>query len=129
MGFNQHWVPLIMFCVTMITYNVTHGGHSMGPITSGRGLRQGDPLSPYLFLICAEGLLLLLKHYERHHWLTGCRVARSAPMVSQILIADDSYVFCKANENEAQNVLRLLHSYELASGQQVNFAQSSVFFS
>uniref|UniRef100_A0A803QCK5 Reverse transcriptase domain-containing protein n=1 Tax=Cannabis sativa TaxID=3483 RepID=A0A803QCK5_CANSA len=129
MGFDQHWVHLIMFCVTTVSYNITHGGHSMGPITPSRGLRQGDPLSPYLFLICAKGLLLLLKHYERHHWLTGCRVARGAPMVSHMLFADDSYVFCKANENEAQNVLRLLHRYELASGQQVNFAKSSVFFS
>ncbi|XP_030479471.2 uncharacterized protein LOC115696725 [Cannabis sativa] len=90
---------------------------------------QGDPLSPFLFLICAEGLSYLLKYYERHHLLTGCRVARGAPMVSHMLFADDSYVYCKANEREAQNVIRLLHSYALASRQQVNFAKSSVFFS
>ncbi|KAM6568954.1 hypothetical protein CsatB_016939 [Cannabis sativa] len=129
MGFSSHWVQLIMFCVTTVTYNVTHGGHLMGPITPGRGLRQGDPLSPYLFLICAEGFSSLLKHYERQRWLTGCRVARGAPMVSHMLFADDSYVFCKANDFESQNVMRLLHSYEIASGQQVNFAKSSVFFS
>uniref|UniRef100_A0A803PI32 Reverse transcriptase domain-containing protein n=1 Tax=Cannabis sativa TaxID=3483 RepID=A0A803PI32_CANSA len=129
MGFSSHWVQLIMFCVTTVTYNVTHGGHLMGPIIPGRGLRQGDPLSPYLFLICAEGFSSLLKHYERRHWLTGCHVARGAPMVSHMLFADDSYVFCKANEYESQNVIRLLNSYELASGQQVNFTKSSVFFS
>ncbi|XP_060969468.1 uncharacterized protein LOC133036755 [Cannabis sativa] len=129
MGFHRHWVHLIMSCVTSVSYNITHGGHSMGPILPTRGLRQGDPLSPYLFLICAEGLSLLFKHFERQHWLTGCRVARGSPVVSHMLFANDSYVFCKANDNEAQNVLRLLQQHESASGQQVNFAKSSVFFS
>uniref|UniRef100_A0A803Q977 Endonuclease/exonuclease/phosphatase domain-containing protein n=1 Tax=Cannabis sativa TaxID=3483 RepID=A0A803Q977_CANSA len=64
MGFDRRVVELIMFCVSTVTYNVTHGGHSMGPICPGRGLRQGDPLSPYLFLICAEGFLAILRNLE-----------------------------------------------------------------
>ncbi|XP_030479118.1 uncharacterized protein LOC115696355 [Cannabis sativa] len=129
MGFSNRWVQLIKFCVSTVTYNVTHGGHTMDPINPGRGLRHGDPLSPYLFLICAEGLYSLLKKYERHHWLIGCLVARRAPMVSHMLFVDDSYLYCKSNDREAQNVIHLLNSYELASCQKVNFTNSSVFFS
>uniref|UniRef100_A0A803PCK9 Reverse transcriptase domain-containing protein n=1 Tax=Cannabis sativa TaxID=3483 RepID=A0A803PCK9_CANSA len=118
-----------MRCVSTVSYNVVHDGHSIGPITPGRGLRQGDPLSPYLFLICAEGLTALLKNYERLQLITGCRVARGAPAVSHMLFADDSYVYCKANTREAQHVIRLLNAYELASGQKINFEKSLVFFS
>uniref|UniRef100_A0A803QJD1 Reverse transcriptase domain-containing protein n=1 Tax=Cannabis sativa TaxID=3483 RepID=A0A803QJD1_CANSA len=128
MGFNNHFVSLIMSCLTTVTYNVTYGGKVMGPINPGRGIRQGDPLSPYLFLVCAEGLSSLLKHYERKNWLMGCQVARGAPRVSHMLFADDSYVYCKANEIEAGRVLQLLQVYQRASGQQVNNAKSSVFF-
>ncbi|KAM6550661.1 hypothetical protein CsatB_000469 [Cannabis sativa] len=129
MGFDRRVVSLIMFCVSTVRYKVTHGGHSMGPITPGRGLRQGDPLSPYLFLICAEGFSSLLKDYQRHQLISGIRVARGAPIVSHMLFADDSYVFCKAKDEEAASVLQILNLYERASGQQVNFAKSSIFFS
>uniref|UniRef100_A0A803NUT9 Reverse transcriptase domain-containing protein n=1 Tax=Cannabis sativa TaxID=3483 RepID=A0A803NUT9_CANSA len=129
MGFGYHFVSLIMSCKTTVNYNVTYGGRVMGPIHPGRGIRQGDPLSPYLFLVCAEGLSSLLKHYEHNRWLTGCQVARSAPRVSHMLFADDSYVYCKANDNEAERVLQLLQVYQRASGQQVNQAKSSIFFS
>ncbi|XP_030494914.1 uncharacterized protein LOC115710703 [Cannabis sativa] len=108
MGFSRRVVELIMFCVSTITYNVTHAGHTMGPICLGRGLRQGDPLSLYLFLICAEGFSTLLKKYERHQWLTRCKVARGAPRVSHMLFVDDNYVYCKANGMEAQRVMQFL---------------------
>uniref|UniRef100_A0A803P370 Reverse transcriptase n=1 Tax=Cannabis sativa TaxID=3483 RepID=A0A803P370_CANSA len=79
MGFCRRFVTLVMTCVSTVTYNVVHGGHSMGPILHSRGFVVGDPLSPYLFLICAEGLSALLKNYERLQLLTGCRVARGDP--------------------------------------------------
>ncbi|XP_060974078.1 uncharacterized protein LOC115695073 [Cannabis sativa] len=129
MGFNLRFVALIMFCVTTMRYNVTNGGKTMGPIVPGRGIRQGDPISLYLFLVCAEGLSSLLTLYEQRRWLTGCRVARSAPRVLHMLFADDSYVYCKANVSEATHVMHLLQIYEQASGQQVNYSKSSVFFS
>uniref|UniRef100_A0A803PLI3 Reverse transcriptase domain-containing protein n=1 Tax=Cannabis sativa TaxID=3483 RepID=A0A803PLI3_CANSA len=129
MGLSREFVSLIMACVSTVKYKITHGGHNLGPIIPSRGIRQGDPLSPYLFLICAEGFSSSVQRYVQNRWLSGCRVARGAPIISHMLFADDSYVYCKANGTEAANVLHLLSVYERASGQKVNFDKSSVFFS
>ncbi|XP_073121019.1 uncharacterized protein [Henckelia pumila] len=60
-GFHHKWVDLMMLCITSVKYKVINNGYEIGPIIPQRGLRQGDPLSPYLFLICAEGLTSILQ--------------------------------------------------------------------
>uniref|UniRef100_A0A803PW73 Reverse transcriptase n=1 Tax=Cannabis sativa TaxID=3483 RepID=A0A803PW73_CANSA len=67
--------------------------------------------------------------YERNGWLHGCKVANGAPRITHMLFADDSYLYCKATLQEAQRIQELLLKFESASGQQVNFAKSSIFFS
>lgn len=101
----------------------------MGPIHPIRGLRHGDPLSPYLFIICAEGLSALLRKFESQKRIHGIKICRRAPTVSHIFFADDSYLFCKVDPIEAINVLEVLNTYEKASGQQVNKEKSSIFYS
>uniref|UniRef100_A0A803PRW0 Reverse transcriptase domain-containing protein n=1 Tax=Cannabis sativa TaxID=3483 RepID=A0A803PRW0_CANSA len=108
---------------------VVYGNHEVGPIITTRGIRQGDPLSPYLFILCAEGLSAILKKYEQRGWIHGCKVANGAPRISHMLFADDSYLYCKATEDEASRIKEVLHKFENASGQQVNFTKSSIFFS
>lgn len=93
------------------------------------GIRQGDPVSPYLFILCAEGLSALLKKYAANKWLHGVKICRKAPVITHMLFADDCYLYCKTNEGEAIRLLEMLERFEKATWQKVNSAKSSVFFS
>lgn len=93
MGFNSWWIHLILRCVTSVSYNIVHGDKSMGPIFLNQGIRQGDPLSPYLFIICVEGLSALIRKYEDRGWIHGIKICRKAPAISHMLFVDDSYVY------------------------------------
>uniref|UniRef100_A0A2N9F6N4 Reverse transcriptase domain-containing protein n=1 Tax=Fagus sylvatica TaxID=28930 RepID=A0A2N9F6N4_FAGSY len=64
MGFAQHWVDLVMECVSTPTYSILINGVPQGYIHPSRGVRQGDPLSSFIFLICAEGLSSLIRKAE-----------------------------------------------------------------
>ena len=61
LGFNYRWRGLMMQWIFSVTYSICINGKSRGCIVLSRGLHQGDPLSPYLFLICAKGLSALIK--------------------------------------------------------------------
>ena len=129
LGFSDRFVNLIMLCVTSMTYSVCGNGKEIGPITPRRGLRQGDPLSPYLFLICAEGLSCLLQKETSRGRIHGCSIARSAPMINHLFFANDSFLFFRADEEESTCIKNYLNDYALASGKIVNFDKSSVSFS
>jgi hypothetical protein len=85
LGFQVDWVDLIMTCVTSVRYQVRLNNFLSQVIIPSRGLRQGDPLSPYLFLLCAEGLSSLILHEESENNLQGVKVCRNAPSVSHLL--------------------------------------------
>lgn len=89
-----------MLCVTTVTYNVCFNGYSVGPISPQRGLRQGDPLSPYLFLLCVEGLSSSLRQAAENGRINGCRISSGAPSVTHLLFADDSFLFFRAEKEE-----------------------------
>ena len=100
MGFGERWISLIMMCVTSMSFSILINGEPKGAITPSRGLRQGDLLSPYLFLLCGEGLSAMLKKKEREGLIRGVSAARQAPSISHLFFADDSVIFYRATKEE-----------------------------
>ncbi|XP_019170974.1 PREDICTED: uncharacterized protein LOC109166477 [Ipomoea nil] len=129
LGFHAHWIKLIMRCVSTVRYKVAMNGVLTDFIVPSCGLRQGDPLSPYLFILCAEGLSHLISGAVNRNLISPCVVARRAPGVSHLFFADDSLLFFKAKVEEAGTVKHCLLNYERMSGQHVNFDKSCVVFS
>jgi hypothetical protein len=82
LGFCDEWIHLIMKCVSSVSYRIKVNGNIGESFVPGRGLRQGDPLSPYLFLLCAEGFSALLKHVETNGRIRGMRICHQAPSIS-----------------------------------------------
>ena len=92
LGFCQRWIQLIMKCVSTVSYRIKVNGALSESFEPERGLRQGDPLSPYLFLLCAEGFSALLAKAEEDGLISGVKICRNAPSISHLLFADDSLI-------------------------------------
>ncbi|CAL5332818.1 unnamed protein product [Camellia sinensis] len=97
--------------------------------TPSYGLRQGDPLSPYLFVMVAETLSKLIETKVRNNKLTSIQMRRTCPVLSHIFFADDVLIFFKAALLETMEMAQTLQVYSSASGQRLNFVKSEVFFS
>ena len=128
MGFDRQWINWVMACVSTVSYSVLLNGSLHGFIRPERGLRQGDPLSPFLFIMCAEALVGTLHQSESSGKLNGIRLGTGGPSVHHLLFADDSLLLCKANEEESAELMRCLKIYGEASGQCINYQKSSIIF-
>ena len=93
-----------------------------------RGLHQGDPLPPYLFLLCVKGLLALLRKSIKLGTLKGVAVCARGPNISHLFFADDSLIFCQATKEECSTLISILAKYEQASCQQLNREKTSLLF-
>jgi hypothetical protein len=129
LGFDDKWVNLVMTCIRTMTYSVVVNGNPVGNIQPSRGIRQGDPISPYLFLICAEALSALLHKVEQKGIITGVPTSPKGPRLSHLFFADDSMLFCRSNSVEWRRLIKILGTYEEGSGQKLNLNKTSIFFS
>ncbi|MCI39159.1 putative ribonuclease H protein, partial [Trifolium medium] len=84
------------------------------------GLRQGDPLSPYLFILCAEVFSGLQVKAQQDNQIHGISLARGAPEITRLFYADDSLIFCRVNRDEARTLVQVFDDYQRASGQLIN---------
>lgn len=84
LGFNRRWIDWVMRCITAIFYSVFINDHPFGLINPQRGLHQGDPLSPSLFVLCTEGLSLLFNKAEEKGLLNGIKLSETGPSVHHL---------------------------------------------
>lgn len=127
--FNTHLCNLIMTCITTSTLSLCWNGEQLPVFSPGRGLRQGDPLSPYLFVLCMEVLgQSISKSVSSLAW-KPIRLSRQGPSVSHIFFADDLLLFGEASFSQAHLMEHVLAVFCGMSGQRVNRNKSRVWFS
>ncbi|KAL9677306.1 hypothetical protein QQ045_005534 [Rhodiola kirilowii] len=127
-GFDDVWVSRVMHCVRSVSYRVKVNGKYSKLIVSKRGLRQGDPISPYLFISCQEWLSLKLNKEQESKRLEGISLARGIPRINYLFFADDCLLILKANFFSLLVLKEVLILYEKVSGQQVNYQKSPYLF-
>jgi hypothetical protein len=111
LGFSNRWRSLIMRCVSSVSFTVRINGNFSPIFSPTRGIRQGDPMSLYLFLLCAEGLSSLLKARGPIFLARGIMMGVHAPWISHLLFADDSMNFIQANQRSADRLAEILETY------------------
>jgi len=105
LGFHAVWINWIKECISTVSYFVLVNNEPCGFFKPTRGLRQGDPLSPYLFLICIDVLVQRLAHQALNPKSgIGIKLAPGATWIPCLLFADDGLLFCKATSQAAFNL-------------------------
>ena len=109
-----------MVCVRTVTYSILVNGELKGLIRPSRGLKQEDPISPFLFILCSEGLHGLIKNAASNGDIIGFGLCKRGPKVTLFFFANDSLIFCMAISAKCSKVMDLLSLYEEVSRQKVN---------
>ncbi|KAA3467739.1 reverse transcriptase [Gossypium australe] len=128
LGFNDDWLVLILRCVTSVSYSVSFNGVNSNWFSPSRGLRQGDPLSPYLFLICAEGFSTLLEDAKQKDRIRGASIGRERLSINHLFFADDCILFGDVTYERVNMVRDIIQEYEMSAGQKVNYDKSLIYF-
>ncbi|KAL6225315.1 hypothetical protein ACLB2K_004165 [Fragaria x ananassa] len=129
LGFCGKWLRWVMNCVRTVRYSFLVNSEPSRDITPTRCLRQGDAISPYLFLVCAEVLSRMINEAETNDRIHGIRVCTGAPVVNHLFFADDSFIFSKAEVEDVLSMKHIFVAYERMSGQQINYDKSCISFS
>lgn len=101
-----------MACVASVSYSFLHSRTVFSEVKPQRRVRQVDPISPYLYILCAEGLSSIMRRCEECHLIRGCKIAKGAPVVSHLLFTDDWYFFFRTSQSEARVMKLILNRYE-----------------
>lgn len=127
MGFSAGFQDLIYRHLCSIWYTININDFQSSQFRSSRGVRQGDPLSPMLFILSQQILSFNIQKLETEGKLQPYRMGRNVKPASHFFYADDMLVFSNGRLRALRHLKRLLNQYEASSGQQINL-QKSVFY-
>lgn len=128
-GFPVRFCKLIDQCISTLWFLVMMNGTMQGFFKSSSGLRQGDPLSPYLFIIMQEVLTRLLKRGFQERRIGCFSHSRGASAITHLMYADDLVIFANAGKKSIRELKKVLCLYESWSGQKINKEKTAIFFS
>ncbi|WVZ70244.1 hypothetical protein U9M48_018924 [Paspalum notatum var. saurae] len=128
-GFSAHFCRLGQECLSTSSFSVIINGQPYYDFTAQRGIRQGCPLSPYLFVLAINELSLSLQEAMSHGQLTGITLGHNCPPIHSLIFADDLIVCGQTTTEEANTIKHIIDSFCIASGQIPNWAKSSIMFS
>ncbi|GAU41508.1 hypothetical protein TSUD_302460 [Trifolium subterraneum] len=128
-GFPNITIRLIMHCVTSSNFSLLWNGNKLPSFKPTHGLRQGDPLSPYLFILCMEKLSISINSVVHQGAWDPIRISNTGPHLSHLLFADDVLLFTKAKNSQIRFITNLFDRFGLASGLKINLSKSRAFYS
>ena len=128
-GFNETFTSWIIACISSVSFEVVVNGGKSECFKPSRGLRQGNPLSPYLFTLGLEVLSRLIDHELKLKNVAGIKTSINGPIITHVMYADDVVLFSKASRKDAASLVKTLEKYCRWSGQAINKNKSGVFFS
>ncbi|XP_028945660.1 uncharacterized protein [Malus domestica] len=128
LGFSRDWTNLVMNCVRTVKFAILLNGQPGKWFSPSRGIRQGDPLSPYLFLMVSDVLSRMIQRGVDDMRLNGIHMNPRGPCISHLFFADDTLICLQATQRNGENIMHILNQYCLASGQMMNLQKSSVYF-
>ncbi|RVX10320.1 putative ribonuclease H protein [Vitis vinifera] len=129
MGFRPKWLGWMQSCISTAKFSVLVNGVPAGFFSSSMGLRQGDLLSPYLFVMGMEVLSVLITRAVEGGFISRCSIWRGRGQnvnISHLLFADDTVVFCEAKKEYLTHLSWILFWFEAASGLKINLDKSEV---
>ncbi|CAN0907022.1 LINE-1 retrotransposable element ORF2 protein [Linum grandiflorum] len=129
LGFFETWCSWIRACVRTVSFSVLLNGSPTDVFHPPRGIRQGDPISPFLFIILTNTLSHLIQKGMEGGSLKGLRLNARCPTLTHVLFADDTILFGEASVAEARNIISTMEQYGRLTGQEINFHKSRVTFS
>ena len=126
MGFGKTWIGWIKGLITTARVSVLVNGSPTAQFNLQKGVRQGDPLSPYLFITAMEGLIVALKEAIRKDLFKGMDLPRDGPRIAGLHFADDALFVGVWDETNLKNLMKILRCFNQASGLKVNWNKSTL---
>lgn len=127
MGFGNRWLNWINSALQSATLSILINGSPTNEFNMTRGVRQGDPLAPFLFLLAAEGLNQVCKEALDKDLVKGVQVGDNKVRLFHLKYADDTIIFTPWDKRNVKNIQLLLKCFEMASGLGVNMTKSCVY--